>query len=74
LTLRSHPNFGIPFIPGRANHTPEYTNKARQPEAHAEAWKAAVGMAAVGIRVLADAGFAKEVRDWWEEDMRDGFM
>jgi hypothetical protein len=74
LTPRSHPHFGIPFTPGRANHTPEFTDKARQPAAHAEAWKAAVGMASVGIRVLADETFAKEARKWWEGDMEGEFV
>ncbi|GFZ43688.1 hypothetical protein JCM24511_01408 [Saitozyma sp. JCM 24511] len=69
-----HPHFGIPFTPGRANHTPEFTDKARQPAAHAEAWKAAVGMASVGIRVLADETFAKEARKWWEGDMEGEFF
>ncbi len=56
-----HPHFGIPFTPGRANHTPEFTGKARSPRAHEEAWKSATGMAAVGMRFLGDGEYAKAV-------------
>ncbi|GFZ43689.1 hypothetical protein JCM24511_01409 [Saitozyma sp. JCM 24511] len=63
-----HPNFGIPTINGRANHTYEFAKAARSDEAHEEAWKAATGLACVGLRVIADGAFARECRKWWEED------
>ncbi|WVQ82941.1 hypothetical protein IAT38_005077 [Cryptococcus sp. DSM 104549] len=64
-----HPHFGIPFTPGRGNHTPEFTEKARSPRAHEEAFKAAVGMACVGFRLLTDKEFAQDTKSSWKEDM-----
>ena len=53
--------FGIDHDPLRANHTPEFTARARTPGAHKEAMKAAVGMACVGMRFLEDDEFADAV-------------
>ena len=56
-----HPTFGIPYTPGRGNHTPEFMKRARAPEAHEEAFKTCVGMALVGMRVLTDKQFLADV-------------
>jgi len=66
-----HPHFGIPIVPGRSNHTPEFRNAARGDEAHGETWKSAVGLAASGVRFLADDEFAKATRNFWEDDMKN---
>ncbi|WWC88897.1 uncharacterized protein L201_003812 [Kwoniella dendrophila CBS 6074] len=65
----SHPMYGIPTIPGGLNHTAEFTAVAKGEEAHEETWKAAIGIASVGMRFLGDNKFAEEVTKWWKDDM-----
>ncbi|KAI0773073.1 hypothetical protein BD413DRAFT_473224, partial [Trametes elegans] len=56
-----HPVYSIPTEPNGSNHTPQFTHAAATPEAHAATLKVAAGLAAVGVRVLADADFARRV-------------
>jgi len=60
-----HPAFAIP-LPGTGvgsgNHTPGFAKAAGEPEAHLPTLQAACGIAATGLRVLTDEGFAKEVK------------
>ena len=51
----------IPTQPNGGNHTPEFTESSRTPEAHAAAMRVAKGLALVGTRVLDDAAFFQEV-------------
>ena len=53
--------YGIPAPVGAQNHTPEFTACAKTEEAHDLTFKAVAGMAAVGLRFLADAAFADQV-------------
>ncbi|ORY28950.1 putative amidohydrolase [Naematelia encephala] len=62
-----HPMFGIDHDPARANHTPEFTARARTPGAHKEAMKAAAGMACVGMRFLGDKAFADDTKSSWKK-------
>jgi hypothetical protein len=66
-----HPNYGIPSGENAANHTPEFTASAATEEAHVLTLMTSKGMAATAWRVLSDEGFAKEVRDGWEKDLRE---
>ncbi|OCB91848.1 hypothetical protein A7U60_g866 [Sanghuangporus baumii] len=54
-----HP--AIPTQPNGGNHTPEFTQSSRTPEAYAAAMRVAKGLALVGIRVLDDSTFFKQV-------------
>ena len=56
-----HPVYGIPTEPNGANHTPQFAKSARTVEAHEQTLKVAVGLAAVGFKVLKDAQFAEKV-------------
>ncbi|KAI0824377.1 amidohydrolase [Trametes gibbosa] len=57
-----HPAYSIPTEPQGANHTPQFNKSASTQEAHDATLKVAVGLAATGVRVLADAQFADKVR------------
>lgn len=67
-----HPHYAIPSTPGRSNHTPEFMEKCRTPEAHAYTFKCATGMCAVGARFLGDKEYAREAVQWWKDDMKSG--
>ena len=54
-------HLAIPTQPNGGNHTPEFTESSRTPEAHATSMRVAKGLALVGIRVLDDTAFFKEV-------------
>ncbi|KAL5537215.1 hypothetical protein ACEPAF_1038 [Sanghuangporus sanghuang] len=56
-----HPLYAIPTQPNGGNHTPEFTQSSRTPEAYAAAMRVAKGLALVGIRVLDDSTFFKQV-------------
>ncbi|KAI0631377.1 amidohydrolase [Trametes polyzona] len=56
-----HPVYSIPTEPNGSNHTPQFTKSAATKEAHEATLKVAVGLAATGVRVLADADFARKV-------------
>ncbi|KAI0656046.1 amidohydrolase [Cubamyces menziesii] len=56
-----HPAYSIPTEPNGSNHTPQFAKAAATPEAHAATLKVATGLAATGVRVLADAEFARRV-------------
>jgi metal-dependent amidase/aminoacylase/carboxypeptidase family protein len=56
-----HPHFGIPYGLGRGAHTPEFEGSARGEQAHEEAFRAATGIASVGLKVLTDADFLAQV-------------
>lgn len=57
-----HPVFSIPTEPGGANHTPQFAKSAATVEAHAAMITISKALAATGVRVLDDAGFAARVR------------
>ncbi|KAF8587021.1 hypothetical protein K439DRAFT_1631146 [Ramaria rubella] len=56
-----HPAFSIPATAW--NHTPEFANATRTPEAHTATLRTTKALAATGIRLLADPTFLKEVKD-----------
>ncbi|KAI0643451.1 amidohydrolase [Trametes meyenii] len=62
-----HPAYTIPGEPNGGNHTPQFAKAAATPEAHAITLKVATGLAATGVRVLADADFAYKVRKFFED-------
>lgn len=66
-----HPMYGIPSSPGRGNHTAEFRDRCRAPEAHELTYKFAGGMACVGARFLSDDKFAKEAKDWFDENTKE---
>ncbi|KAI3391278.1 hypothetical protein diail_7637 [Diaporthe ilicicola] len=57
-----HGIFGIPTDPGVAVHSREFASAASTAEAHRIALQSAKGMAMLGLRVLAEAGFADRAR------------
>ncbi|ETW77278.1 hypothetical protein HETIRDRAFT_479883 [Heterobasidion irregulare TC 32-1] len=57
-----HPGFSIPTLPNGGNHTRQFAEAAATPEAHAAALSVSKSLALVGLRVLDDARFAREVR------------
>ncbi|EMD39321.1 hypothetical protein CERSUDRAFT_112965 [Gelatoporia subvermispora B] len=65
-----HPLFSIPTEPNGSNHTAEFAESARQPEAHDAALKVSKGLAAVGFRFLDDERFARAVDDAFEDELR----
>lgn len=65
----AHPHFSIPATEGKANHTPEFTQRCRSKEAHDLTYEFAGGMAVTASRFLTDDKFAKEARENWEKDM-----
>ncbi|KAI0354542.1 amidohydrolase [Trametes cingulata] len=62
-----HPAYSIPTEPNGSNHTPQFTKSAATEEAHAATLKVAAGLAATGVRVLADAQFAQQVKKFFED-------
>ncbi|KAH9847735.1 amidohydrolase [Lenzites betulinus] len=62
-----HPAYSIPTEPQGANHTPQFNKSASTQEAHEATLKVAVGLAATGVRVLADAQFAQKVKKFFED-------
>lgn len=65
----AHPHFSIPATEGKANHTPEFTERCRSPKAHELTYEFAGGMAVTAARFLTDDEFAKEAKKCWEKDM-----
>ncbi|KAJ8453802.1 hypothetical protein ONZ51_g13394 [Trametes cubensis] len=63
-----HPAYSIPTEPNGSNHTPQFAKAAATPEAHAATLKVATGLAATGVRVLADAEFARRVTKYFEDN------
>lgn len=51
------------------NHTPGFTAAAATIEAHQETLAAACGLAATGLKILAQKDFADDATAWWKEDM-----
>lgn len=51
----------IPSILGGGNHTPAFTEAAATDEAHEACLDVSKALAAVGVRVLADAAFLSQV-------------
>jgi len=64
-----HPGFSIPTVPNGGNHTPQFTESAGTPEAHASTLLTIKGLAAAGFRILDDAAFTAKVKKSWEEQM-----
>ncbi|OSX64497.1 hypothetical protein POSPLADRAFT_1180127 [Postia placenta MAD-698-R-SB12] len=64
-----HPCHTIPTKPNGANHTPQFTEAAGTPEAHAKTITVMKGLAATGFRILADGEFTAQVKKAWEEQM-----
>ncbi|KAL5512898.1 hypothetical protein ACEPAH_3296 [Sanghuangporus vaninii] len=62
-----HPLYAIPTQPNGGNHTSEFTQSSRTPEAYAAAMRVAKGLALVGIRVLDDATFFKQVSTFFNK-------
>ncbi|KAI0367090.1 amidohydrolase [Pilatotrama ljubarskyi] len=62
-----HPAYSIPTEANGSNHTPQFTKSAATEEAHAATLRVATGLAATGVRVLADADFAHKVKRFFEE-------
>ncbi|KAI8977728.1 amidohydrolase [Trametes punicea] len=62
-----HPAYSIPTEPNGSNHTPNFARSAATPEAHAATLKVALGLAVTGVRVLADAAFARKVKEFFED-------
>ncbi|KAI9060786.1 amidohydrolase [Trametes sanguinea] len=67
-----HPAYSIPTEPNGSNHTPQFAKSATAPEAHASTLKVALGLAATGVRVLADAEFARKVKQYFDESKAVG--
>lgn len=65
-----HPGFAIPTKAGGTNHTPEFTEAAATPEAHAACMNVSKALAALGARVLMDDGFFEKVKRTFEEESR----
>ena len=65
-----HGAFGIDTREGEGNHTKGFAAAAGTEESLRRAVECGRGMALVAWRVLTDDGFAEEVRNEWEEDMR----
>ena len=63
-----HTSFSIPTPPSGGNHTPQFAEAARTPEAHAAALDVIKGLAAAGVRVLLDEAFAKEVKRAFDDE------
>ncbi|ORY24564.1 hypothetical protein BCR39DRAFT_319392 [Naematelia encephala] len=64
-----HPMIGMPTPPGCVNHTVDFTTIVGQDEAHVQTFKASTAMACVGLRFLADTAYAKQVAQYFKEDM-----
>ncbi|KAL7278308.1 hypothetical protein ACG7TL_008284 [Trametes sanguinea] len=62
-----HPAYSIPTVPNGSNHTPQFAKSAATPEAHAATMKVALGLAATGVHLLADAEFARRVKQSFED-------
>ncbi|CDO72031.1 hypothetical protein BN946_scf184943.g66 [Trametes cinnabarina] len=62
-----HPAYSIPTEPNGSNHTPQFVKAATTPEAHVATLKVALGLAATGVQVLADADFARKVKQSFED-------
>ncbi|KAL6305230.1 hypothetical protein BKA93DRAFT_731758 [Sparassis latifolia] len=56
-----HPSFTIPTEPNGSNHTPQFTQSAGTPAAHAAAIAVTKGLAGAAFRVLDDAEFTDRV-------------
>ncbi|KAI0923499.1 hypothetical protein AcV5_009025 [Taiwanofungus camphoratus] len=67
-----HPGFAIPTQPNGGNHTPQFTQAAGTPEAHAATLAIAKGLAALGFRVVDDADFSEKVSAMWKADIFKG--
>ncbi|RFU28343.1 hypothetical protein B7463_g8002, partial [Scytalidium lignicola] len=65
-----HPNYKIPVKDNAPNHTVGFTDAAGTDEAYKLTIATSKGMAAVGVKFLADDQFAKEVRDAFEADQK----
>jgi len=63
-----HPGFSIPTVENGGNHTSAFTNAARTIEAHQACLNVSKALAGVGIRLLMDEEFAKNVKETFEED------
>ncbi|KAI0092136.1 hypothetical protein BDY19DRAFT_581359 [Irpex rosettiformis] len=64
-----HPMFAIPTDPGQTNHTAGFTRASSTSEAHTLALNTCKALACVGMRVLMDEGFYREVRKSFEKDV-----
>jgi len=63
-----HPGFSIPTVENGGNHTRAFTDAARTIEAHKACLNVSKALAGVGIRVLTDEAFTKNVKEAHEED------
>ncbi|KZP22204.1 hypothetical protein FIBSPDRAFT_953049 [Athelia psychrophila] len=65
-----HPGFSIPTEDNGGNHTLGFTKAARSLEAHKACLNVSKALAALGVKVLADADFTKKVKESFEEDKK----
>ncbi|KAI0080418.1 aminoacylase 1-like protein 2 [Panus rudis PR-1116 ss-1] len=65
-----HPGYGIPTVVDGGNHTRAFTDSAQTIEAHEATLDVSKALAAVGMRVLTDDSYFKEVKDTFEELIR----
>ena len=65
-----HGGFGIEAPPGISNHMPGFAKAASTDDAFQHAVNCGRGLAVAGLKVLADAEFAKSIREEWEADMK----
>ncbi|KAH9940040.1 amidohydrolase [Epithele typhae] len=61
-----HPAYAIRTEPNGANHTPQFAQSARSKQAHEQTLKVALGLAAVGFKVLDDAKFMAKAKEAFE--------
>ncbi|KAJ8596035.1 hypothetical protein M405DRAFT_871522 [Rhizopogon salebrosus TDB-379] len=66
-----HPDFSIPTVPGGGNHTPAFTKSARSQAAHDATLTVSKALACVGMRVITDGEFLQQVKDAFEEQMKN---
>ncbi|KAL4244405.1 peptidase M20A family protein [Abortiporus biennis] len=65
-----HPAYAIPTEKNGSNHTPQFSQSAKLPEAHEACIKISKGLAMTGLRVLADQQFSDQVKEAFEEQQR----
>jgi amidohydrolase len=65
-----HPGFAIPTVANGGNHTPEFTQATKTPEAHKATLNISKALAAIGVRTIADDRFFAQVVATFEEDKK----
>ncbi|KAI0787127.1 hypothetical protein BC629DRAFT_1582274 [Irpex lacteus] len=65
-----HPMYAIPTKSGETNHTAGFTDATKTEEAHVLTMNTCKALAAVGVRVLSDREFYREVREAFEKDRK----